>query len=171
MLKKKAGRRSYLTWRWCITAAPQSRNKESPHYVMVGRQLKFPVDLGFSRATVPAATETVSEMQAVWEQVRQQFKKTQAKYKATADQHKRTVETKAGDRVLRSTRNLKLKGKTCTFKPKYVGPFPILRMVGHNACELELPEAMKTHPVVNVIQVKKYHGLLQRPSPIEIDGE
>ena len=44
-------------------------------------------------------------------------------------------------------------------------------MVGDNACELELPEAMKIHPVVNVSQVKKYHGSLQRPPPIEIDGE
>ena len=94
-----------------------------------------------------------------------------SKDKAIADQHKRAVEVEAGDRVLLSTRNLKLKGKTGTFKPKYVGPFPILRMVGDNACELELPEAMKIHPVVNVSQVKKYHGSLQRPPPIEIDGE
>ena len=47
--------------------SPQLRTKESPHYVMVGRQLKFPADLNFSRATVPAAIETASEMQAVWE--------------------------------------------------------------------------------------------------------
>ena len=52
--------------------------------------------------------------------------------------------------------NLKLKGKTGTFKSKYVGPFPILRMVGDNACKLELPEAMmKIHAVVNLSQVKK----------------
>ena len=44
-------------------------------------------------------------------------------------------------------------------------------MVWDNACELELPEAMKIHPVVNVSQVKKYYGSLQRPPPIEIDGE
>ena len=69
-----------------------------------------------------------------------------------------------------STRNLNLRGKTGTFKPKYVGPFPILQMIGDNACELELPESMKIHPVVNVSQVKKYHGTLQRPPPIEIDG-
>ena len=81
-------------------SSPQSRTKESLHYVMVGRQLKFPVDLDFSRATVPAATETASEIQAVWERVRQFFKKTQAKDKATADLHKRAVEVKAGDRVL-----------------------------------------------------------------------
>ena len=70
-----------------------------------------------------------------------------------------------------STRNLKLKGKTENFKPKYVGPFPTLKMVGENACELELPEAMKIYPVVNVSQVKKYHSSLQRPAPIEIDGK
>ena len=50
---------------------PQLRTKESPNYVMLGRQLKFPVDLDFSRAAVPAAMETASEMQAVWERVRQ----------------------------------------------------------------------------------------------------
>ena len=67
-----------------------------------------------------------------------------------------------------STRDLKLKGKTDTFKPKYVGPFPILRMVGDNSCELELPEAMKIHPVMNVSQAKKYHSSPQRPLPIKI---
>ena len=46
-------------------SSPQSRTKESPHYMMIGRQLKFPVDLDFSGATVPAATETASEMQVV----------------------------------------------------------------------------------------------------------
>ena len=58
-----------------------------------------------------------------------------------------------------------------TFKPKYVGPVPILRIVGNNACELEVPEAMNIHPVVNLIQMKKYHSSLQRPPSIEIEGE
>ena len=30
---------------------------------------------------------------------------------------------------------------------------------------------MRIHPVVNVSQVKKYHGSLQRPPPIKIDEE
>ena len=38
-----------------------------------------------------------------------------------------------------STRNLKVKGKTETFKPMYMGPYPILRMVGENAYELDMP--------------------------------
>ena len=32
-------------------SSPQSRTKENPHYVMVGRQLKFLVDLDFSGAS------------------------------------------------------------------------------------------------------------------------
>ena len=52
-------------------SSSQVRTKEIPHYVMIGRQLQFPVDLEFSRATVPATTGTASEMQAVWERVRQ----------------------------------------------------------------------------------------------------
>ena len=52
-------------------SSPQSRTKDNPHYMMVGKQLKFPVDLDVSGATVLAATETASEIQAVWERVRQ----------------------------------------------------------------------------------------------------
>ena len=63
----------------------RSRTKESLYYVMTRRQLKFPVDLDFSGATVPAATETAKDMQAVWEQVRQKIKKTQDRDKATVD--------------------------------------------------------------------------------------
>ena len=70
-----------------------------------------------------------------------------------------------------SIRNLKLKGKTVIFKPKYVGPSPILRMVGDNACALEVPEAMNTHPVVKVSQIEKCHGSLQRSPPIKIHSE
>ena len=42
---------------------------------------------------------------------------------------------------------------------------------GRQCLQAALPEAMKMHPVVNVDQVKKYHGSLQRPPPIEIDGQ
>ena len=66
-------------------SSPQSNTKEIPHYMMTGRQLKFPVDLDFSGATVPAATETARDMHAVGEQVRQKLKKTQDKDKATED--------------------------------------------------------------------------------------
>ena len=39
-------------------SSPRSRIKESLHYVMIGRQLKFLVDLDFSGATMPTAVKT-----------------------------------------------------------------------------------------------------------------
>ena len=50
-------------------------------------------------------------------------------------------------------------------------PSPYSGWWAENACELELPETMKIHPVVNVSQVKKYHGSLLRPPAIEVDGQ
>ena len=77
----------------------------------VWKTAKVSVYLNFSGVTVPAATETASKMQAVWERVRQYLTKCQAKDKATVDQHKKAVKVEAGGRVLLSTRKLKLKGE------------------------------------------------------------
>ena len=44
-------------------------------------------------------------------------------------------------------------------------------MVRDNACKLKLPESLSIQPLVNVSQLKKYHCRLQRPLPIEVDGE
>lgn len=57
------------------------------------------------------------------------------------------------------------------FKPKFVGPFVVVRMVGTNACELDLPASMRVHRVFNVALCKLYTGTLARPTPIEVDGE
>ena len=70
-----------------------------------------------------------------------------------------------------SASNLNLKGKSGKLKPRFVGPFQVLEMVGSNAARLQLPATMKIHPVFNVGLLKKYQGDLIRPDPVEIDGE
>jgi hypothetical protein len=65
-----------------------------------------------------------------------------------------------GDQVLLSTEHLKLQGagdRTAKFAYKYIGPFKIKRVVNSNAYELELPETLKIHPVLNVSRLKPYH--------------
>ena len=73
--------------------------------------------------------------------------------------------------MLLSTKHLKLKGVGNKLKPKFVGPYKVLKQVGSNAFKLEIPLAMGVHPVFNVSLLKKYLGSLARPAPIEIDGE
>ena len=76
-----------------------------------------------------------------------------------ADQHRRDVVFKAGDRVLLSVEHLKVvgDGRSPKLHSKYIGPFAITRVVGSNAYELDLPPTMRIHPVLNISRLKKYH--------------
>ena len=56
-------------------------------------------------------------------------------------------------------------------KPRFVGPFCILRAIGANAFELDLPMTMKVHPVFNVSLFRLYYGVYSPPGPIIIEGE
>ena len=73
--------------------------------------------------------------------------------------------------MLLSTRYLQLKAISAKMKPHFVGPFCILRAVGPNAFELELPITMKVHPVFNVSLLRLYHGAYSPPGPIIVEGE
>ena len=52
-----------------------------------------------------------------------------------------------------------------------MGPFKVLQLIGANAAKLELPESMSVHPVFNVSLLKVYKGTLQRPAPVEVEGQ
>ena len=47
-------------------------------------------------------------------------------------------------------------GRSPKLHSKYVGPFTVLRTVGTNAYELDLPPTMRIHPVLNVSRLKAY---------------
>ncbi|KAJ9508220.1 hypothetical protein QJQ45_021599 [Haematococcus lacustris] len=66
---------------------------------------------------------------------------------AYANKARRDVEYKVGQKVLLSTKNLKLKpGKARKLIPRYVGPFEILLLVGAVAVKLDLPASMSLAP-------------------------
>ncbi|KAJ9520652.1 hypothetical protein QJQ45_007523 [Haematococcus lacustris] len=79
---------------------------------------------------------------------------------AYANKARRDVEYKVGQKVLLSTKNLKLKpGKARKLIPRYVGPFEILLLVGAVAVKLDLPASMsRLHPVFHVSLIKPYTG-------------
>ncbi len=77
------------------------------------------------------------------------------------------------DLVWFSIRNLGLRHPSMRHKllPKYWGPFTVLRLVGANAVELDLPQDMSIHPVVSTSLLKPYRpreGAL--PPPVVIRG-
>ena len=69
-----------------------------------------------------------------------------------------------------STKHLQLKNVSGKLKPRFVGPFKVLAIIGDNAAKLDLPVSMRVHPVFNVALLKIYQGQLTRPGPIEVEG-
>ncbi|KAJ9532813.1 hypothetical protein QJQ45_010931 [Haematococcus lacustris] len=84
----------------------------------------------------------------------------QSRQAACANKARRDVEYKVGQKVLLSTKNLKLRpGKARKLIPRYVGPFEILLLVGAVAVKLDLPASMsRLHPVFHVSLIKPYTG-------------
>jgi putative transposase len=63
-----------------------------------------------------------------------------------------------GDRVWLNYKHISLRHPSQRHKlvPRYFGPVTVLKMVGLNAVQLELPTALKLHPVVPVNLLKPY---------------
>ena len=47
----------------------------------------------------------------------------------------------------------------------------MLACVGENAVKLDLPPALKIHPVINISLVKHYQGSQLLPAPVEVEGQ
>jgi len=88
-------------------------------------------------------------------------------------------EYKVGDLVLLSMKDLKWQMKERRSKKlteRFVGPYKVKGIVSSNAIELELPNSIKIHPVVNVSRVQLYKSQVKGqkkilPKPVIIKGE
>ena len=81
--------------------------------------------------------------------------------------------------MLLNTRDLKwqMKGRRSEkLTKRFVGPYKVKGIVLSNAIELELPNSIKIHPVVNVSRVQLYKSQVKGqkkipPKPVIIKGE
>jgi hypothetical protein len=124
---------------------------------------------------VPAAEIFVQEMSDELARAKQCLADAQSKMKITADRKRADVHFKVGEKVLLSTKNLKLKGDMPRkMWPRYIGPYKILAVIRGLAYKLELPQGMKMHNVFHVSLLHKYQQGPNRlsPPPVHIvDGE
>ena len=100
--------------------------------------------------------------------------------KRYADRKRAEVnEYKVGDLVMLSTKDLKYQmvgRRTEKLTERFVGPYRIKKIVLSNAVELELPNTVKIHLVVNVSRIQRYIGQVEgqrkeQPAPVVIKGE
>ena len=170
-----------------VNNAQQASTGFSPFYLNYGQEVALPLDRAVADLAVPnnpEAAERIRQLKADLAHARLAIEKAQARQSKYTDEHRRAVVFAVGDRVLLSTKHLKLVGadrRTPKFASQYIGPFRIVRVVNANAYELDLPARMRIHPVINITRLKQYHDGLSafparpvpnpRPPPEIIDGE
>ncbi|PHJ20549.1 retrotransposon nucleocapsid related [Cystoisospora suis] len=81
------------------------------------------------------------------QRAKRELKKAQEYQKRYADTKQRDVSFQVGQEVWLNTINLDMEGESKALKPKFIGPFKIIKMYGPSAARLELLKSMLIHPV------------------------
>ena len=99
--------------------------------------------------------------------IRDRLKTTYSWQKSYADDRRRDLEFEVGDMVylkISPMKGLMLFCKKRKLSPRYVGPYVIVKWVGRDSYELNLPSKL-VHPVFHLFMLKKCFG-----NPIPIEG-
>jgi hypothetical protein len=122
--------------------------------------------------TTPAATEFIDHWNNIIKIAKDSLLEAQDRQTKYANQHRRHLEFKVGDKVLLSTKNINnpvdKNRPTRKLSPRFIGPYTISAVISTTAYKLDLPYSLKIHPVFHVSLLKPYEETPQdfeRPTP------
>jgi len=127
-----------------------------------------------------AAGKFIEKIKKIQEEAKAVLEKVQEEMKRFGDRRRgKREEYKVGDLVLLSMKDLKwqMKGRRSEKLTEcFVGLYKVKGIVSSNAIELELPNSIKIHPVVNISRVRLYKSQIKGqkkipPKPVIIEGE
>jgi len=130
--------------------------KTSPFKANYGQDPRMGFE-GRRKRKYKAAGKFVEKIKKIQEKAKAALGKAQEKMKKFRDRRQgKGEEYKVGDLVLLSTKDLKWQMEERRLEKLtecFVGPYKVKGIVSSNAIELELPNSIKIHPVVNVSRV------------------
>jgi hypothetical protein len=138
----------------------QSSVRQSPFFLNYGLHPLTPLSAQVQASmtcVVPAAAAFATTMHELAAVARVRMRQAQERQKRTADAHRRDLNIPVGAPVLLNSKHLALKlNGTRKLMPKFIGPFTVLRKVGHVAYQLALGDTLKVHNVFHVSLLRPY---------------
>jgi len=156
--------------KWLGTAEFAYNNKVHSSTQMIPFKANYRQDprMGFKgrkKGKYKGAKKFIEKMKEIQEEARAVLGKVQEEMKKYADRKRGEVnDYKVGDLVMLSTKDLKyqmVERRTEKLMERFVGSYKVKKIVSSNTVELELPDTIKIHPVVNVSRIHRYVGQVE----------
>ncbi|KAI3351293.1 hypothetical protein L3Q82_005837 [Scortum barcoo] len=152
----------HLTWvEYAHNSLPTAATGLSHFQVVYGYQPPlFPTNE--TEVTVPSAHAMVKNCRKIWAAARRMLLRNQSRMKAAADRHCRPAPAyRLGQKVWLSTKDLPLHVHSRKLAPRFVGPFPVSKLINPVSVQLKVPRSLRVHPTFHVSKLKPF-----RESPL-----